>query len=300
MDINEILYKICEDIGKERTYKGTLTRKLNAIIKEKTDTGYDFLPQEQLERIGIIALLKEFNLEDVDKYFNGEAEESKSELEEDNVLEEVLKEEISEESLKEEEEEELSVVEEPEFEKKEVEFKPSFTKRPKETPDLILDEIKKDKPVTKNIWNEFFEMLPEKNDGKFINYPTLQIKDNLTYFIKIKDPKSPPYKHEGIGYGNNPYTSWAFNIVLIKVSPEDFNTETYEKGDFKGELLYTNNREYKFWLSDKHRGTFAKFWTDTLGLDDFDGRIFAFRRTSKLSKKNRQYKIFKFMTVKSN
>lgn len=163
----------------------------------------------------------------------------------------------------------------------------------------IYEEPEEDVVEEQKTFKQLLKVL-KSTDGEETQFPpSLQIKTNVNYRIFILDPEDEPYHHNGVNKWGKKYESYAFNIQLIKVKPKDFYDEIYEKGDFKGEPLYTNGRNYKLWLAKRHMESFVAFWRDALGLENVDQRSFEFRKTEKTSKTSgRTYAVFKFFEVK--
>jgi hypothetical protein len=165
-------------------------------------------------------------------------------------------------------------------------------------------DVVKKAVVEKEDWKSFLGSLP-RDEGGSKKTPSLVLKDNITYLLKINTKIEPYHHHEDAAtntYGKD-YDSWKFVVTLIKVKDEDSYDDVFQKGDLKGQPLYVDGQEYALWFThDKDKWSpmdgFAQFWTDTLGLSDFDDRVFGVKKFKKMSKNGRQYSAFKFFEVK--
>jgi len=152
-------------------------------------------------------------------------------------------------------------------------------------------------------WKDFLKSLP-KDDGGIKKTESLILKDNITFFLKM-NTKVEPYHHFESAATNKyhkDYHSWKFVVKLVKISDEDSYNDIYDYGDNKDKKIYEDGKEYALWLThDTEKfsplDAFHKFWTDTLGLSDFDERVFAVKKFKKRSKAGRQYSVFKFFEV---
>lgn len=115
--------------------------------------------------------------------------------------------------------------------------------------------------------------IPETNYKK---RPSLIVQDGARYRMKLLDPTKIPFE-----YDNGEYTSYVFDIELISVEPEYMYDEVYEKGDKKGDKLYTNGEEYSLWLWEKPFWSFVDFWETLTDDDNPDDREFIYYKKSK-------------------
>ncbi len=258
IDIDIVLKSLAEKTGKR---KGDLKRSYNSILKKKTEEGIaGVVPAETLLRIVLLGVANKIGLDPedldviIDTYDAPEAEITTEELEE-----------------------ELSEAEDDDFD--EIEFE-------EEDDDVVgfgefdsVEDMAGDFAPEKS-WEDIFAKTPPPKSGNFERLESLLIMPGIEYLLSLVDPNELPYKHEGIGDDNKAYTSRAFDVKLIDLSPVRKFKEKYEKGDTRGNLCFVKEKKYKLWLSEVAFGWFAQFWSE-LGRKSPDDRQWTYEKVKK-------------------
>lgn len=259
-------------LGKDESYKGQVKRIYNKIKKEKKEEGLDeMIPPEQFQRFILLGVGKHYELDnDKIKEILDEKTEPVDEIDEDEIAEAL----DLDDNEDEDEDLGFTLTDDPDYGKEE------------------FDNNKNWKDIFKTTTKSEFD-----GEGGFVKKPSLQILLNIGMKLKLVDPNDEPYIYDGIGKDNKPYTSYAMDVVLVDILTDDDEIleEVYNKGDFRGEKLYTKKRAYKLWLNERGFESFVEFWRDTLGLEQPDSRTFILKKSQRKSKSTgRRYNVFKF------
>ena len=130
-------------------------------------------------------------------------------------------------------------------------------------------------------WEDIFAKTSKPKSGDFERLEDLLIMPGIEYLLSLVDPTELPYKHEGIGQNDEAYTSRAFDVRLIDLSPVRKFKEKYEKGDNRGNLCFVKEKKYKLWLSEVAFEWFAQFWSE-LGRKSPDDRTWTYEKVKKV------------------
>ena len=228
--MDEILNQLAKLVGKR---KSDLKKTANAVAKkEEIATLKGIIPQEAHEQLILQGVCKryEISLDKLDELL-GIGEVFDIEKEEAKALEKTIKE--------------------------------------------IKQKVNKEVNKMGDNWEDIFGSVPEKEDapegeGGFKKYENLKTLANIPYKLKLEDPTTLPYQHNGTGNDGKDYTSYAINVILV---------EGVEDSPFK------ENEAYKLWLNERAFGNFVRFWRNDCGLDSPDDRVFQYKKAEKISKK---------------
>lgn len=249
MNVEKIILNIAEHLGKR---KGDVKRVYNTIKKTKDEELSGGVPEEMLERIVLLGVLRKYEI-DVNTLDSFSEEEEEEEEDDDEDFDD-----------EEDDDDDLDIT----FE----EVKPEVATKGK---------------VANTTWKNFLNSIPEpKESTDYETVPNLVQISGALYTLKLTEPDELPYEYEGVGHDGDPYVSYAMDVKLLGISPKSFKNETYDKsneksGVVKGEKCFNIGETYKLWLSKTAIGWFAKFWRDNLGLETADDRKFTYQKFKK-------------------